>query len=195
MNDDKDAAHAMQPNEHVIGGIGTGPYWVEVVFDPGPPALWPTVALRMIPSIHDDDPPDRDEVPPAWTLLGPEAAFALAEMLAHGAAHAAADAGLCIDCGGPVDEHEQFEDDDDGSDRWGDVEFLANADEHLDSVLANLREQHAAGDTWSTAQIAKSLIDSNDDYLSEDPPDGSWLLDAVSRLAATAIQRIVSGDQ
>jgi hypothetical protein len=188
MSDHRDAAHAGQPNEHLIGGINTGPYWIEVVFDPGPPAPSPTVALRMIPSIHDDDPPDREEVPPAWTLLKPRAAFELAEMIQHAATHAADAAGLCTDCGEPLDEHEE-------AGRWGDAELLNNASEHLDAVLANLREKHAAGDTWTTAQIAESLMASNDDYLNEDPADELWLLDAVSRLAATAIQRLVSGDQ
>jgi hypothetical protein len=198
MTDDKDAAHAVQPNEHVIGGIATGPYWVEVVFDPGPPALSPTVALRLIPRIHEDDDP---EVPPAWTLLGPGLAFELAGMLGHAATHAADAAGLCIDCGEPLDEHERDDDDEhqdqgDVVSRWGDVEFLANASEHLDSVLATLREKHAAGDTWTTAQIAEELILSNDQYLAYDGPEGGgpMLLDAVSRLAATAIQRLVSGD-
>lgn len=132
-----------------------------------------------------------------YLIMPPAQAFELTEMIRHAAAHAADAAGLCPDCGGALDEHEVEEAEHQDVSRWEDVEFLNNASEHLDSVLATLREKHATGDTWNTAQIAEELILSNDQFLAYDGPEGGgpMLLDAVTRLAATAIQRLVSGDQ
>lgn len=133
-----------------------------------------------------------------YLIMPASQAFALAEMLQHAATYAADAAGLCPDCGRPLDEHDEHDDVEEVEEvsRWGDVEMLNNAAEHLDSVLAKLREKHAAGATWTTAQIAESLIVTNDQFLDEASVDGGefMLLDAVSRLAATAIQRLVSGD-
>jgi hypothetical protein len=128
----------------------------------------------------------------AVLVLSAAEGFELAAAIRHTAEHAAAKAGLCTGCG--CEQHDDDETDDDT--RWGDTEFLANASDHLDHILVGLRENHAGGATWTTAQIAEVLIDSNDEFLDDDDSPFNaeqLLLDAVSRLCATAIQRLVTG--
>jgi hypothetical protein len=134
---------------------------VEVAYRHGE-GRW-TVEMSIMPSPEFAEYDGDNVVPSEFVTLPPVHAFALAEMITHAATYAADGAGLCLDCGEPLHEHE----DQDDSWRWTNIEGLAGSSDQLDTILAFTRQRAAEGEPMTTSDICQVMMRTADKLLAE----------------------------
>jgi hypothetical protein len=81
---------------------------------------------------------------------------------------------------------------------WKDAEILTGHADDLDEMLTEYRAALADGDPWTTSEIAADLIARADRVLHEadhDPEAALDMIEIISIFAATAVQRLVPGDE